>query len=110
MLLKVIRGLCQEKRRLRDEATALRAQHDEVVRRFHNGTLAGNKARALAYALCDRLEVIRYELLPLVERRANELAVEYANFVRNGGGPLPSFGVKRSASMQGPAAGDELKN
>lgn len=109
-LMRAIQRLCQEKRRLRAEAIRLKAQHDEVARRFRDGALDGDKARALAYAIHDRLELILRELMPLVERRANELTIEYVNFVRNDGGPLPSFGIKRSASMQGPAAGDELKN
>lgn len=109
-LMKAIRGLYREKRRLCDEAVGLKAQHDEVMRRFRAGTLAGNKARALAYAIHDRLELLRHELIPLVESRTNELALEYAAFVRSGGGRLPDFSMKMPARARRPGAGDELRN
>jgi hypothetical protein len=108
--VKAIRGLCHEKRRLREDAIALRAQYEAVLLRFREGVTAGDKARALAYAIHDRLNLIRNELLPLVERRANELVLEYVELVRNGGGRMESFGVKKPARVRKPAAGDELRN
>lgn len=109
-IAKVIWGLCAEKCRLRDEGVRLKALHDAVMRRFRDGKLAEVKARALSCAIHARLELIKNELLPLVERRANDLALAYADFVRNGGGRLPGFGMKMPAWAMRPYAGDELRN
>lgn len=108
-LARAIRGLWREKRRLRDETIALKAQYEEVLRRFRGGKLAGDRARDLAYAIRDRLELIQ-ELLPLVERRANDLALKYVECVYAGGGRLPVLGTKMPARARRPAAGDELRN
>jgi hypothetical protein len=109
-LMGAIRGLCGEKRRLRVEALHLKAQHDALMGRFREGAVGEYKARALVSAIHDRLRLIRDELLPLVERRANELALEYLELIRDGGGRLPSFGMKMPARAARPYAGDELRN
>jgi len=109
-LMRTLRGLYQEKGRLRAEVVGLKAKYDEVLRRFRAGELDGDKARALAYAIHDRLELIRYELMPLLESRANELALEYLRFVTTGGGRLADFPAKKPARARSPAAGEELRN
>lgn len=109
-LMRALRGLYQEKGRLSAEAVGLKAKYDEVLRRFRAGELDGDKARALAYAIYDRLLLLRHELMPLLESRANELALEYLRLVAAGGGRFPSFAVKKPARARRPAAGEELRN
>jgi len=93
-LVRALRGLYRERCRLRKEAVGLKAQYDEVMKRYHAGRLDGGRAATLAYAILDRLELVSRELLPLVEGRAKDLLQAYT---ANGGGILAATQVPGSA-------------
>lgn len=108
--IRAMRGLRREKLRLYGEATSLKNQYDEVLRRFHAGALAGDRARSLACAIRDRLELVRYELVPMVEARIKGLFQEYVEFIRKNGGQFPAAITENRVGVKYPYAGDEQRN
>ncbi|MGD8718376.1 MAG: hypothetical protein PVH29_06085 [Candidatus Zixiibacteriota bacterium] len=86
MYAKAVAGLRLERRRLIDEAAALKGRYETVLRRFKAGQLPPARAAKMAFAIYDRMIVLRHELIPLINQRLTALALEYVRLTSSGNG------------------------